>query len=109
MFMWGSLRLAPINSPAAVLHGDVQILVIEINCDCLVSASVGLLELSLVYIITAHTCAEYKLSVLFGGPILASTCLPNLVLLGGLFLARGNTFSCQNRSRGTDFGETDFG
>ena len=35
-----------------------------------------------------HACAGYKLSVLLGGPILASICLPNLVPLGGLFLAR---------------------
>ena len=71
-------------------------LAIKIICHCLVSASVGLLELSLVYIINAHTFAGYKLSVLFVGPILASICLPNFVPLRGLVLARGNTFGCQN-------------
>ena len=30
-------------------------------------------------------CAEYKLSVLHGGSILASICLPNLVPLGDYF------------------------
>ena len=81
-----------------------------------------------------HARSGYKLSVLLGGPILASICLPQngppwgtIFGKGGPILAaktgpRGPILAakiglggpllaifCQNRSGGTNFGGTDFG